>query len=923
MTLASGTRIGGYEVVSALGAGGMGEVYRATDTKLHRDVALKILPDAFTSDPERLARFRREAQVLASLNHPHIGHIYGFEDTGATHALVMELVEGEDLSALIARGSMPLADLLPIARQIAEALEGAHEQGIVHRDLKPANIKVRPDGAVKVLDFGLAKAIDPTLTSSANVMNSPTLSLHATQAGLILGTAAYMSPEQARGRAVDKRSDLWAFGCVLFEMLTGRRAFGGDDITDTIVAVVSKEPDWTALPAGTPPSVRRLLMRSLEKEPKRRLDSAAAARLEIDEALAASTPSGIRTANDGRAAIPELIIRPRSFLPPALPWALAVIAAGVALFAWRNGAVRVPSTPTYASLEAPAGFVLGEDDPIVPLPTRTPIVFTPDGRSLVIQAAKAGKPQLFLRSLDRPDGRPIAGTDDARVPFVSPDGKWVGFWTANEIRKVPIEGGAATTICAERAPLGPYGASWSTGDVIVFGDEVSGRVMRVPANGGTPAAVTGDPGILRRHSAPFFLPDGKRFLYSDVSTANAGDGRLMVQSIDGGAPRLLLTSATDGRLLPSKQLAFMRLGTLMTIGFDAARAETKGDAVAALGSVMQSGLRGRLGADGTGAGMFAVSSLGALVVIRGAVTGSQDSPLIWVDRGGRATAAEPDASSAPRGGRVWTRISPDGSRVLVAVQTPIRRETWILDWTRDLWTACDSCLAEFGVAIWSPDGRRLVTNKNGALVIHTMDNSAPDQELVREEGRIPLASQWLPDGRIVYESTSDLASFEIKVVDPGSHTGRIVIPMGGGAEPQVSPDGRWLAYTAPQNGEDAVIVQAFPGPGSRTQVSGVTGSNAAWSGDGRTLFYLERTAAGGPSSVMKAVDIRAGSTLDVGKPRELFRRPESQRCGILRCYDLWPDGSRFLLRDRTSAAHETVSRFDFVLNWTATLPANR
>ena len=919
MALTPGTRLGVYDITAAIGEGGMGEVYRATDSNLKRSVAIKVLPASVAGDADRLARFQREAEVLAALNHPNIGAIYGLEKTPDFTALVMELVDGEDLSQRIGRGAIPIDEALPIAKQIAEALEAAHEQGIIHRDLKPANIRLRPDGTVKILDFGLAKAMDPAGASTAGAMNSPTLSIHPTQAGIILGTAAYMAPEQARGRVVDKRADLWAFGCVLFEMLTGKRAFGGDDVTDIIVSVVSKEPDWTALPPGTPPSLERLLRRSLEKDPKRRLDSAAAARLEIDDALSPAVASRAHVLPEHRATTPAT--RPaRAAWTVALPWAIAAVAiAAAGAVAWRSAEVRPPSTPVYASLDAPAGYVLGEDDAIVALPTRTPMVFTPDGRALVIQAAKAGKPQLFLRPLDRPDLRPIAGTEDARAPFVSPDGKWIGFWTADELRKVPLEGGAATTICTTRGTLGPFGAVWGAGDVIVFGDDSSTRLMRVSASGGTPVPVTPQPETFHRHVTPVFLPDGKRVLFTDVSMFDTSDTKVMVQAIDGGQPRLVLAAAADPRLLPSGRLAFMRLGTLMTAPFDAARAEVAGDAVAAFGTVMQSGLRARVGADTSTAGMFAVSSLGALAIIRGPVLGSRDNPLVWIDRDGRVTPGEP-AAGAPPGGRLWMRISPDGSRVSLAVQTPIRRDVWILDRARDLWTACDGCAHGFG-AVWSGDGRRLAISKNSTIVVHAIDGSAPDQELVREEGRILVPVQWLSDGQLLYESTPDMARIEVKVFDPNRHVAALILPAGSGSEPEVSPDGRSMAYTSFEGGQAVVMVQAFPGPGAKTQVSGASGTNAKWSSDGRTLYYLGRDATDAAASLVMAVNFHGGSTLEPDKPRELFRRPESQRCVFVRCYDLQPDGSRFLFRDRANVAHESVSRMDLVLNWTLTLPA--
>jgi Tol biopolymer transport system component len=803
-----------------------------------------------------------------------------------------------------------------MARQIAEALEAAHDQGIVHRDLKPANIKIRPDGTVKVLDFGLAKAMDPAGASSANAMNSPTLSLHATQAGIILGTAAYMSPEQARGKTVDRRSDIWAFGSVLFEMLTGVRAFPGDDATDTIVSVVSRDPDWNGLTPAVPAGIRRLLRRCLEKDPKRRLDSAAAVRIEIDEALTAlpvdANPAGPPTPARRAPAVNRST--------QLLPWGIATAALAIAVaVAWR-GVDRERPAPVYASLDAPADHVLGEDDGIVSLPTRTPMVFTPDGRSLIIQAARAGKPQLFLRSLDRPDARPIAGTDDARVPFVSPDGKWVGFWTANEIRKVLIEGGPATTVCPLKAMLGPFGAAWGRGDLIVFGDDASGRIMRVPANGGTPAPVTAKPGIGRQHAAPFFFPDGKRILYSDVSTSDVKDSRLMVQSLDGGDARLVIASAVDGRLLPSGQLLFMRLGALMTVPFDAARAEAKGDAVVAIGGVMQSGLLRRAGAENTAAGMFAVSSLGTLAFVRGSLIGPGASRMIWATRDGRSSSAEPGTGD-PGGGRFYARISPDRSRAIVGVSTPMRLEMWLADWTRDAWTRCSDCNSEGALGVWSPDGGRLLLGRKDTLVAHTIDGSAPDELVVREGGRVLVPSGWLADGRIVYQSSPDLTNNEIKFLETDGHTGRVVVPLGIGSEPEVSPDGRWLAYDSTQTGALEVVVQAFPGPGARAQISVGGGSNPAWSADGRTLYHLRRTETFG--TVVLAIDIAPSARLTAGKPRELLRRPDSQRCVGARCYDISADGQRFLFFDRTAEEHVSVTRMNLILNWAATLSNGR
>jgi serine/threonine protein kinase len=908
LRLAPGTTLGIYEVGALLGAGGMGEVYRARDTKLGRQVALKLLSASFTQDHDRVARFRREARVLATLNHPHIGTIYGLDEANGVQFLVLELIDGGTLADRIAKGPMSVDEAIGIARQIADALDAAHEKGIVHRDLKPANIAVTEDATVKVLDFGLAKATDPTSPSSSDLANSPTLPA-ATVQGVILGTAAYMSPEQAAGKAVDKRSDLWAFGVVLMEMLTGRQVFTGETVSHVLASILAKDPDWSTLSSTTPAPIRRLLRRCLEKDRKRRIADAADVRLEIDDWLAARPDEEPVLASSRRVR--------------AWPYvAVAIVAAALGIagtLAW-PAADRAQPLPVYVSFDLPPDYVLGEDDQLVHLPTRTPIVFTPDGHSLVIQVARSGKPQLVMRSLDRPDARPIAGTEDARTPFISPDGKWIGFSTLTEIRKVPLEGGTPTTICPIGGNLGPIGAAWGARDMIIFGDP-AGRIMRVSAGGGAPTPVTVNPALTHRHVAPSFLPDGVRFLFSDVSLLDVKDTRLIVQSVDGGGPRVVLTSATDGRLLPSGRLAFMRLGTLMTTAFDLARAEVVGDPIAALGGVMQSGLRVRAYANNTGAGMFAVSSRGDLAVIRGPVTGGEKNSMVWAIPNGQSVSAEP-TFGAPAGGRLYTRIAPDRSRVAVTLITPTRFELWIADWKRNLWTQCGDCSGDsLRPFVWSPDGQRLLLPRFDRLVAHTLDGSAPDQVMARESDRRLEARAWLPDGRIVYESYSDSAA-ETKVLDVGAHVGRVVVQRGTGFDSEVSPDGRWLAYTTEQTGQpNSVVVQPFPGPGARTTVSASGGKNSLWSADGRTLYYLTRPP-GTEETIVSAVGIRtAGDTFTAGTPRELLRTRDSICSG--RCYEV-SDGPRFLLREPDKASSgASVTRVDLILNWTATLPRNK
>ena len=893
MTFPAGTRLGPYEILAPLGAGGMGEVYRGRDTRLGRDVAIKVLPATVASDADRLSRFERENRAIAALSHPNIRAILDVTRDGHTAYAVMELLEGETLRDRLASGALAPRDAIGHAVQIAHGLAAAHDSGIAHRDLKPENLFLTRGDRVKILDFGLAKLLDPGASDVTGV--------DGTAAGSVMGTVGYMAPEQLRGHDVDHRADIFAFGAVLHEMLSGRRAFAGDSAADTISATLSTEPpEADAHVSGVPPLLNLIVRRCLEKRPEARFQSA------HDLAFALEASGGAE--------------RPRAIEPAAGGWrragrwaAAAVVLALAGVIAWR-GVDRATPAPVYATLAAPSGAVLGDDDPLAPLPTRTPMVFTPDGQSLIILATHLGKRQLFLRSLDRPDARPIAGTEGARVPFVSPDGQWVGFWMGGALRKVRIEGGEAVTLCALPSRFGPNGASWGDGEIIVFGDPRSGRLMRVSGSGGVPAPVTAEvpSGSQRAHVTPFVLPGGAHVLYADASWRDAAEARLMVQPLDGGESRLVMPSATDGRVLPSGQLAFMRLGTLMTVPFDLARIETRGAPVAALSGVMQSGLLGIHGAENTGAGMFAVSSGGALAVVRGPVTGAPDALLEWVTHTGRTSSADPVAG-APVGGRLMPRISPDQSRALVAVHTPLREELWIADWRRNVWIPCAGCDSPLAYAEWSPDGRRVLLTRGDALVAHTLDVATGDRVVVHEPGRTLFPSAWLPDGRIVYTSSPDNSRFEIKVLGPGRSAGRVVVPLGIGVAPAVSPGGRWLAYdTNPSGAQSNVIVEAFPGGGSRTQISAGGGSNPSWSADGRTLYYVVKDGD------LVAVAVTTGSVFTAATPRGLFDRVGSGPCTPARCYDVAHD-SRFLMDGPSRNAQLPVTSMDLVLNWTTTL----
>jgi eukaryotic-like serine/threonine-protein kinase len=538
-----GQSIGPYQVSALIGTGGMGEVYSARDTKLNRLVAIKVLLPALANDPDRLARFSREAQLLASLNHPHIAQIHGFENAGGLHALVMELVEGPTLADRITQGAIPIGEALAMAKQIAEALAAAHEQGIIHRDLKPANIKVRPDGTVKVLDFGLAKAIDSTSRESVDARRLPAPGVLATGAGVIVGTAAYMSPEQARGRPVDRRADLWAFGAVLYEMLTGRPAFPGETVSDTIVAILEREPDLTVLPAVSPPPIRRLLRRCFEKDRTRRLADMADARLDIDDALSGSEID---------APVALSISRTRE----RLTWTSSLLLVGLAaaaIVAWATRPVPVPLETTRTILSvAPTGETSGanalEQRVGGARPTRTAVALSPDGKTLVFDAIWGGRPQLYARAMDQLSATPISGTSGASSPFFSPDGQWVGFGADGELRKVPLSGGPAVTLCKASAL---FGASWGDDGTIVFAEQRNGGLRRVSAVGGTPESLTTPQPGEYSHRLPHMLPGSRAVIFTILNGPDLWDDtQIVVRSLDTGQQTVLVTGGADGAMCP-------------------------------------------------------------------------------------------------------------------------------------------------------------------------------------------------------------------------------------------------------------------------------------------------------------------------------------------------------------------------------------
>jgi Tol biopolymer transport system component len=894
LALSPGTRLGPYEILSALGAGGMGEVYRARDTTLNRDVAIKVLPDLFASDAERLARFAREAQTLASLNHPNIAHIHGLEESGGVRALVMELVEGEDLSQRIARGAIPLNETLPIARQIADALEAAHEQGIIHRDLKPANIKLRPDGTVKVLDFGLAKAMEPASAMSVNAMTSPTLSIHATQAGIILGTAAYMSPEQAAGKPVDKRSDLWAFGVVLMEMLTGRPVFTGETVSHVLAAVLRAEPDWSALPADTPAPIRRLLRRCLEKDRKRRLDSAPDARLEIEEALISPADGAAGVANP-EARNPNPVRGWRR----ALPWSVAaagLVVAAVAITLWAPWRMASPPAPLRleATLGADASLVFAAGGAGVP--AGNAIAVPPDGSRLafVAQPHAGGAPRIYLRRLDQLTATPLAGTENAVGPFFSPDGQSLGFFSGGKLKMVAVTGGAPVTLAEV---TNARGGSWAEDGTIVFTPNGTGSgLWRVAAAGGTAERLTTLAAGETTHRWPQMLPGGRAVLYTvSETTGNFANGWLAVQRLPG-TPQIVQRGASYGRYLPSGHLTWVNDGTLFAAAFDLTTLAVTGPAVPVVSGVLSN--------TNSGNAQVEVSLTGTLVYLPGGENASA-APLDWLTRDGNTTPLR----AAPAN---WSgvQIAPDGRRLAFSLVDTANTDVWTYDATRDALTRLTSESGPDRTPVWTPDGRRLAysASRGGTaqnLYWQLADGSGEPTRLTTSPNQ-QITGSWHPSGRFLAfqenrpQTGTDLLILPVEGDEasgwkPGMPTVFLSGPFAE-QQPRFSPDGRWLAYESNESGGFEIYVRPFPGPGGKSQISTGGGTNAVWSRARGELLYLA------PDGRIMAVKYTAADdAFRAEKPRVWSETSVQLRPSIGASFDLHPDGERVAMAPATPA----------------------
>ena len=886
MSFSAGARLGVYQILDRLGQGGMGEVYRARDTKLNRDVALKVLPDLFARDPDRLARFTREAQVLASLNHPNIAAIYGIEGD----ALVMELVDGQDLSAMIERGPLLLADVLPIAKQLADALEAAHEQGIIHRDLKPANIKVKADGTVKVLDFGLAKALGPDGGSSPDLMNSPTLTMHATQMGMIIGTAAYMAPEQARGKPVDRRADIWAFGVVLYEMLTGRRAFDGDDVSITLASVLKDDPKWQELPADLPTPLSRLLRRCLEKEPKRRLSAIGDARLELDEHEPTS------------ATMPRAAAAPRIAMLSRLWPAVAgiVITAVAAAIVWPSAPSPTTAGVARVSILPPPGETV--------YPDSTGVAVSPDGTmvAFVVGSVARSENELWVRSLDSMSARRLEGTQGAALPFWSPDGRRIGFFTNSKLKVVTLSGGRVETLCD--APSG-RGATWNRSNVILFAPDAGGPLFRIPANGGTPEPVTTLDSERKEYGHRFamFLPDGERFLYAALPGKN-GKFDIFASSLSDKSRTLVGSLEAAPVFAEPGLLLYARQGVLAALPFDADTLKITGDPVLLEdepSSILDPAM------SWTAGWSVSVSASGSLGYYSAPST---NTIATWYD----ANGAPSGMLNLPPGHYESIAISPDGTRgVAVRSTSPSESTLWLVDLVRGGTTPLSSGRGRNDTPVWSPDSTRVVwaADRDGAqnLFVKKVDDVAPEQLLFQSDVPFKSPIDWSRDGQwIVMTQLDQDTSQNVWLLDasgtkPPTAIARGPVRDNGGP---VSPDGRWIAYSSEDSGRFEVYVQSFPVPGRKAQISGDGAVRAWWTRDGRQLVLL-----GGDFRTLSRVDLEAGATLGVGTPRPFARLPAD-----IVWVDAMPDRQRFLAiaPERTGTGSVTV-----VQNWRAALVPKR
>jgi serine/threonine-protein kinase len=892
-----GSKLGLYEITALVGKGGMGEVYRARDTKLKREVAIKILPEEFLRDADRVSRFQREAEVLASLNHPNIEAIYDVQEAEGSRFLVLELIEGETLADRIERGPIPVAEALNIATRICEALEAAHEKGVVHRDLKPANVKITPDGKVKVLDFGLAKAMENSPASTV-LSNSPTLvnSMAATNAGVIIGTAAYMSPEQARGKKADARSDVFSLGCVLYEMLTARRAFQGQEAADILVSVLAREPDFAALPPNVSPQIRKLLSRCLAKNPGERWHAAADLRIQIQDALANPAVEQAQT-----AATPVVIRETRR------EWALGVTAVaaimGFALALWALWRTASPAAPLRISGD------LGVDAELVSNSNaNSGLTLSPDGTMLVLVAAKNGASQIYIRHLSQLQASPLAGTSGASSPFFSPDGQWLGFFADGKLKKISLTGGAPVTLAD--APT-PRGGSWGEDGYIVFHPNPLGGLLRVSSAGGTaePLAKLGQGE--QTHRWPEVLPGAKAVLYaSSPDGTNSETSNIMIQPLPSGTPKVVIRGGYHPQYAASGHLLYIHEATLFAAPFDLNRLEVTGQSVPAVEGVSA--------LFGSGAAQFAISSTGAFTYLPGQ-SARNDSPVLWMTHDGKTSPLRTMPSD-------WSnpQFSPDGQRLAMDIFSG-NADVWIYEWARDTPTRLTFDPGNEENPVWTPDGKRIAFASDRAkggfpnLYWQRADGTGEVQRLT-ESSNAQFPSSFHPSGKYLAFSeglagvANDLMILPIEGDEtsgwkPGKPSVFLNTPADEVA-PVFSPDGRWIVYASNESGRHEVFVRPFPGPGGKWQVSTAGGVEAAWSRTRRELLYR-----GFDNRIMVASYTIEGDSFKADKPRLWSEQAIRPRARIVRFFDLHPDGERIAAAVPSGQAEQKLDKVTFIFNF--------
>jgi serine/threonine-protein kinase len=873
-----GKSLSHYKILEMIGEGGMGVVYRATDTKLNRDVALKILPEQFASDSQRMGRFQREAEVLASLDHPNIGQIYGIEEAGTTKALVLQLIEGPTLAEKIAQGPIPVEEALKIALQIAEGLEAAHEKGVIHRDLKPANIKVTPDGQVKILDFGLAKALEGE-TPDSSLSQSPTLTNAATQAGVILGTAAYMSPEQARGEATDRKADVWAFGCVLFEMLTRRATFGGKTVSDVLAGVLRIDPEWSSLPPNLHPQIRQLLERSLEKESKDRYHDIADARLDIQKALA--DPGGVLVQATGDF----VHVQPRRILPWVAATALvSILIAGIA--AW-NLKPEVPGPVSRFS------HVLPEEQQFTNS-SRSVVTFSPDGSRMVYVANR----QLYVRAMDALDSTPIPGTDEnPAAPFFSPDGQWLGYWSSGQLKKISVTGGAPVALCEATVPYGS--PSWKDDDFIVFGQE--NGVMRVSANGGTPELLV-DVGLVAVQ--PQILPDGNSVLYGVGSNI---EGEIILHSLESDEQTVLF-SGIHPTYVPTGHILYGVRDVLFAVPFDLGTLKVTGGPVPLVEGMAIEPFR------------YAVSDSGSLVFVPGGAAVSSERTLALVDRDGGV-----ERLNVPPKEYLSPRLSPDGKTLTVQSVEESGNVIWVYDLTGDRAIQQLTFEDNNNRPVWTPDSQHITfsSDRDGTMSLYWMpaDGSGVAERLTTaEEGTSHWMGSWSPDGELLVFNVIRQLQLDWDIwtlsVDGRETQSLYDAPGTAYVGAELSPNGEWLAFGAgPVIPGSDIYVEPFPPTGSRRRISQNGGFWPLWSPEGSELLYRPISSSAGIT--LRSVDI-------VTRPAFAFSNEQTlpvegfNVVANYRDYDISSDGKQLLMVfpvDWPDTGEPARPQINIVLNW--------